>query len=105
MGNGLSKEKIVAYDIMAYAMRNHSDKLGILDVLEIGVASVSSGRLKEAFGYIKSQIRHGGCFAESMKGKYRDVFHDYEIEAIEKGENVGEVDVAMRGLVERLSSN
>ena len=98
----LDEEKIDAYRMMAYGIDNG---MAILDVLDVGVVVVDDDRLKEAFRSIKEGIRCGGTISSSIEdGKYTSLFHRYEINAFKEGEENGDIEVVMSGLVERLKS-
>lgn len=95
----LKIQRSLAYDIMGYAC---SRGLPILDVFDVGVASVNDRKLKDAFMSMRKGVREGLSLSDAMK-QSGFPFEDYEIKEMDEGEERGEVDVRLQGLAKKLN--
>jgi type II secretory pathway component PulF len=97
----LDEQRSIAYDIMVTAFKRN---LSTVKALEVGAASMYDKGLKIAFLLMIDSLDKGDSLEEAMR-KTGFEFYDYEYEEMRKGENRGEIDVALQGLAKRLNPN
>ena len=93
-------QRSMVYDIMSYAITRGAP---IYPTLEFGATISGDHEFSCALRLTNDEICRWSDFASAMK-KCVFPFHDYEIEALDKGEESGRLDVAMRDLAKKLKS-